>query len=143
MAAPSLSPALWGGETPPQRAGYTPPLDLSTRFPQLKGSTHPPPQTHELALSLATRIQAFLHPDGVAVRPTAALLARLSELEAGVRRLEEREVAHDVAWSEAKEQISRHLKRVVEVERRAGGTNERGVSPITQQLLDLKLRKQG
>jgi len=92
---------------------------------------------------LATRIQAFLHPDGVAVRPTAALLARLSELEAGVRRLEEREVAHDVAWSEAKEQISRHLKRVVEVERRAGGTNERGVSPITQQLLDLKLRKQG
>jgi len=93
-------------------------------------------------VSFTDRIRAFLHPYRDDVRPTAALLARLAELEAGVKRLEDREVAHDVAWSEAKEQISRHLKRVVEVERRAGG-NGGGISPITQQLLDLKLRKQG
>lgn len=93
-------------------------------------------------MSLSARIQAFLHPDGVAVRPTASLLARLDEIEHGIKRLEEREIAHDVAWSEAKEQISRHLKRVLETERRAGNGG-RGLDPVTQQLLDLKLQKRG
>jgi len=93
-------------------------------------------------LSLADRIRAFLHPDRPPVRASTSLLARLDALEAEVKRLTEREVGHDVAWAEAKEQISRHLKRVVEVERRAGG-QANGISPVTQQLLDLKLRKQG
>jgi len=93
-------------------------------------------------VSFADRIRGFLHPNERPVRASTGLLARLDELEAEVKRLTEREVAHDVAWSEAKEQISRHLKRVVEVERRAGGASQ-GISPVTQQLLDLKLRKQG
>lgn len=93
-------------------------------------------------MSLTARIRAFLHPSAADVRPTASLLARLAELEDGIRRLEAREMAHDVAWSEAKEQIARHLKRVQEVERRAG-RGENGMSAVTQRLLDLKLAKRG
>lgn len=93
-------------------------------------------------MSFADRIRAFLHPTEVSVRASRGILARLDELEVEVKRLTDRETAHDVAWSEAKEQISRHLKRVVEVERRSGAA-QGGISPITQQLLDLKLRKQG
>lgn len=93
-------------------------------------------------MSLLSRIRAFLHPSAADVRPTASLLARLAELEAGIRRLEEREVAHDIAWSEAKEQISRHLKRVLETERR-GSRGDNGVSPVIQRLLDIKLAKRG
>lgn len=93
-------------------------------------------------MGLLARFRAFLHPDGTPVRASRGILARLDELETEVKRLTDRETAHDVSWSEAKEQISRHLKRVVEVERRAGAA-QGGISPITQQLLDLKLRKQG
>lgn len=62
---------------------------------------------------LLDRIRAFLHPQPTRDRVLEELLERVTHLE-------QREVAHDVAWSEAKEQISRHLKRVREVERRAG-----------------------
>lgn len=63
---------------------------------------------------IADRIRAFLHPYPPRDRVLADLLERVTLLES-------REAAHDVSWSEAKDQISRHLKRVREVERRAGG----------------------
>lgn len=91
-------------------------------------------------MSLADRFRAFLHPTRLSERATRGILARLDALDELVARLTEREIAHDVAWSEAKEQISRHLKRVVEVERRQGKQGS-GISPLTQQLIDLKLRK--
>lgn len=65
----------------------------------------------------------------------------VTDLRREVARLTERELAHDVAWSEAKDQVSRHLKRVQSVEARAGVRDSR--ADLTQQLLDLKLRKAG
>lgn len=79
------------------------------------------------------------------MRWLARLLQRgpdLSELERRVGELEARELAHDIAWSESKEQISRHLKRVAEIERRSGKGAD-PISPLTQQLLDIKLQKRG
>ena len=78
------------------------------------------------------------------VRGSGELVARLDELEAELGRLTERETAHDVAWAESKEQISRHLKRVAEIERRAnGGAAPNGMSAARGRLLDLKLGKKG
>ena len=65
---------------------------------------------------LLRRFRAFLHPGDTPNEVLNDLVARLTHLEA-------RELAHDVAWTEAKEQITRHLKRVTEVQRRAGGDN--------------------
>lgn len=70
-------------------------------------------------MSLAERFRAFLHPNH-------AENVALRGLEERIAQLESREVAHDIAWTEAKEQISRHLKRVAEVERRAKAREENG-----------------
>lgn len=64
---------------------------------------------------LLQRFRAFLHPYPTRDQVLTDLLERVSLLES-------REAAHDVAWAEAKDQISRHLKRVREVERRAGAS---------------------
>ena len=66
-------------------------------------------------------------------------LSQLRELAERVAQLEARELAHDIAWSESKEQISRHLKRVSEIERRSKSDNP--MSAVQHQLLELKLRK--
>jgi hypothetical protein len=68
---------------------------------------------------LRDRIRAFLHPYPPRDRVLDDLLERVTLLES-------REAAHDVAWAEAKDQISRHLKRVREVERRAGAAGGNG-----------------
>jgi len=77
------------------------------------------------------RIRAFLHPEHTPSEVLADVLERLAQLES-------RELAHDVAWSEAKEQISRHLKRVREVERRSGGASD-----LSQLVLDQKFKRNG
>jgi len=83
---------------------------------------------------LLRRIRAFLHPGDTDSEVLAGILERLTNLES-------RELAHDVAWSEAKEQISRHLKRVREVERRSGGRGEG--SDLAQLVLDQKFKRNG
>lgn len=83
-------------------------------------------------MGLLARFRAFLHPSPTPDEALAGLLER-------VTRLEEREVAHDVAWAEAKDQISRHLKRVREVERRAGGGRE----DLSSHVLALKFKGGG
>lgn len=86
-------------------------------------------------MSLRERFAAFLHPKRGEIVALTALQERVALLEA-------REIAHDVAWSEAKEQISRHLKRVAEVERRAK-ERENGhgqLDALDQLVLSAKLR---
>lgn len=78
------------------------------------------------------RIRAFLHPQPAPDEVLADLVARVSHLEA-------REVAHDIAWTEAKDQISRHLKRTTEVQRRAAGQS----GDLSQLVLDHKFRRNG
>lgn len=66
-------------------------------------------------------------------------------LQERIELLEAREVAHDIAWKEAKDQISRHLKRVAEVERRAS-ERENGQGELTlldRAVLGVKLRGGG
>lgn len=86
-------------------------------------------------MSLAERFRAFLHPNRGEIVALAALEARVALLEA-------REVAHDVAWSEAKDQISRHLKRVAEVERRSKEreNGQHQLDALDQLVLQAKLR---
>lgn len=84
---------------------------------------------------LADRIRAFLHPYPRKDHVLADLLDRVTLLES-------REAAHDVAWAEAKDQISRHLKRVREVERRGGGA-ENGGSALTDYVLATKFKRGG
>lgn len=62
----------------------------------------------------------------------------LSDLEARLARLEDREIAHDIAWKEAKDQISRHLKRVAILESRSGKDGAAG--DLQQRVLALKFR---
>lgn len=90
----------------------------------------------------ALLIGAFLPSPRTWVRRSQGILERLEELEAELRRLTERETAHDIAWSEAKDQINRHLKRVAEIERRAGSSSQlNGATAARSRLLDLKLGK--
>lgn len=92
-------------------------------------------------MSFLDRCRAFLHPSPTVVRGSTVLLARLEALETELSRLTERELAHDVSWSEAKEQISRHLKRVAAIENRQG--HGLAVDPIRQRLLDAKFHHNG
>jgi len=86
-------------------------------------------------LRLRERVRAFLHPNPPEHVALSALQERVALLEA-------REVAHDVAWSEAKDQIARHLKRVSEVERRAKNRDngQRELDQLDQLVLSAKLR---
>lgn len=90
----------------------------------------------------ALLIGAYLPSPRTWLRGSQGILERLDELEAELRRLTERETAHDIAWSEAKDQINRHLKRVAEIERRAGSSSQlNGATAARSRLLDLKLGK--
>lgn len=82
---------------------------------------------------LRDRIRAFLHP-----HPTRDQV--LADLQERVALLESREAAHDIAWSEAKDQISRHLKRVREVERRAGN-GDGGRGELSELVLATKFKR--
>lgn len=87
-------------------------------------------------MSLTDRIAAFLHPHPGGVRGVGE---RLASLEARLTELESHQLAHDVAWTEAKDQIGRHLKRVAAIENRQGHREER--SELSRRVLELKLGK--
>lgn len=87
-------------------------------------------------MGLLDRISAFLHPHPGGVRGVGE---RLEAVEARLTELETHQVSHDVAWTEAKDQIARHLKRVAAIEQRQGAHNER--SEISRRVLELKLGK--
>lgn len=126
--AGSFSPALWGGKPPPKGRA----IAFLHTFPHT--CPQHAPRTED-ALSLRERFAAFLHPKRGEIVALTALQERVALLEA-------REIAHDVAWAEAKEQISRHLKRVAEVERRAK-ERENGhgqLDALDQLVLSAKLR---
>lgn len=87
-------------------------------------------------MSLAERFRAFLHPKRDEIEALRALQERVALLEA-------RELAHDVAWTEAKDQVSRHLKRVAEIERRSEARQKNGqleLDDLDRLILAAKLR---
>lgn len=119
---------MGGGATPPKGRGVA----FCHSFPHLVHTL----SCHGAALSLTERIAAFLDPKRGAVRE---LEGNLANLRGRLEELEAHQLAHDVAWTEAKDQISRHLKRVAAIEQRSGKAT--AADEVTRRVLELKLGK--
>jgi hypothetical protein len=85
-------------------------------------------------VSLRDRIRAFLHPDLVAERSAAVILARLEELE-------EAQVHRELVFKQLADAVKRNVQKAAAIEQRNGGRN--GTGAIEQRIFELKFPKAG